>query len=175
MKRLVSLILVAALSAGCTGSLALTKKVYNFHHRQQGKWMDELVFLGCVILPVYGLATLGDAIIFNTSEFWTGKNPIAEANGGKTLVNGDLQVVLSYSPHDDSVKVAALKFLKPGMEFTVKRTEAGVTAEDHGGKLLFTSVTEADGGISVYDGNKILVRHFSPMEIREVTRKFRQS
>jgi len=175
MRRLVALVLVAAMSAGCTGSFALTKKVYNFHRHQQSKWMDELVFLGCVVLPVYGLATLGDAIIFNTSEFWTGRNPISGANNGKTLVNGDLQVSLSYSSQEDSVKIASLKSLKPGMEFVVKRTPAGVTAEDAGGKVLYTSVTEADGGISVYDGNSILVRHFSPMEIREVTGKFKES
>jgi hypothetical protein len=173
MKKLLVIVLITTLLTGCTGSFALTKKVYKFHHQQKDKWMDELVFLGCVILPVYGLATMGDAIIFNTAEFWTGKNPIQEANANKTLTNGDLQVLVSYSNKDDTVKIVSLKSLKPGMEFVVKRTTTGVSAEDRDGKVLFTSVTRGDGGISVYDGNKILVRHFSPMEIREVAAKFK--
>jgi hypothetical protein len=33
-----------------------------------------------VILPVYGLCTLGDALIFNSIEFWGGENPIQKAS-----------------------------------------------------------------------------------------------
>jgi hypothetical protein len=175
MKKLLAIVLTVTLLTGCTGSFVLTKKVYNFHKQQKDKWMDELVFLGCVILPVYGLATLGDAIIFNTAEFWTGKNPINEASSGKTLTSGDLQVELSYSHKNDTVKVVSIKSLQPGVQFVVKRTESGVIAEDKDGKMLFTSVTEADGGISVYDSNKMLVRHFSPIEIKEVAGKFKES
>lgn len=174
MKKLIAAVLAVVMLAGCTGSFALTRKVYSFHRNMEGKWMDELVFLGCVILPVYSLATLGDGIIFNSIEFWTGDNPIKEAKG-KTLTNGDLQVMLSYSEQDDSVRVVSLKSLKPNADFRLTRNENGVVAQDKTGKTLFTSVTEADGGITVYDGNKMIVRHFSPAEIREVSRKFKAS
>ena len=40
--------------------------------------MDEIAFLGCIILPAYTIATLGDALIFNSIEFWGGENPIKE-------------------------------------------------------------------------------------------------
>ncbi|MGE5308883.1 MAG: DUF3332 family protein, partial [Deltaproteobacteria bacterium] len=174
MKRVLAVVLCVTFLTGCTGSFALTKKVYDFHRHQESKWADELVFLGCVVLPVYSLAMVGDAIIFNTAEFWSGKNPINEANG-KTLSNGDLQVLLSYSAKDDTVKVESMKSLKPGAKFVLKRNQTGgVSALDENGKVLFTSMTEADGGISVFDGNKILVRHFSPREIQEVTSKFKQ-
>ncbi len=36
----------------------------------------ELVFLGLIIIPAYGLFSFGDAIIFNSIEFWGGSNPI---------------------------------------------------------------------------------------------------
>jgi galactitol-specific phosphotransferase system IIB component len=177
MKKFISLILIAGLAAccaGCAGSFPLTKKVYNdLNAKRTGKWMDEVVFLNCVILPIYGLAAVGDAIVFNTVEFWSDKKPVAEAKAGTVLTSGDLQVTLSYSSKDDTISVVSLKSLKPGMDFTVKRTETGVVAEDQSGVVLYTSVTEADGGISVYDANKILVRHFSPMEIKEVTRRFK--
>jgi len=179
MKKTISLFLIACLaagSAGCAGSFPMTKKVYNdFHAKKSGKWMDEVVFLNCVILPFYGLAAVGDAIVFNTVEFWSDKKPDAKARAGTVLTSGDLQVTLSYSSKTDTITVVSLKSLKPGMEFTVKRTQNGVVAQDQSGVVLYTSVTEADGGVSVYDANKILVRHFSPMEIKEVTRRFKES
>lgn len=40
------------------------------------KWLNELIFLGLNIIPVYGLFQWGDVLIFNSMEFWTGNNPI---------------------------------------------------------------------------------------------------
>jgi len=41
-------------------------------------WVNELVFLGLVIIPVYPIALLADVVLFNTIEYWTGDNPIAD-------------------------------------------------------------------------------------------------
>ena len=35
-------------------------------------WVNELVFLGCTIIPVYGVAYWIDIIILNTVEYWSG-------------------------------------------------------------------------------------------------------
>jgi len=45
------------------------------------KWLNELVFLGLNIIPVYGVALLGDYVIFNSIEFWGGENPIDAPDG----------------------------------------------------------------------------------------------
>lgn len=37
-------------------------------------WVNEVVFLGLVIIPVYQIALLGDVVIFNTVEYWSGDN-----------------------------------------------------------------------------------------------------
>jgi hypothetical protein len=77
MKKLVVLLMIAIFAAtGCTGTFKLTRTVYKIH-RDQEKWVDEALFQVFVIVPVYGLATFADAILFNTIEFWTGKNPLA--------------------------------------------------------------------------------------------------
>ncbi|HKL21269.1 MAG TPA: DUF3332 family protein [Tichowtungia sp.] len=81
MKK--ALICIAALSmllTGCTGPFTLTKKVHTWQTSFDDKWVDEAAFLGCVILPVYGLATLADGLIFNSVEFWTGENPMDNAS-----------------------------------------------------------------------------------------------
>jgi len=80
MKKLIPALLVGSiLLTGCTGPFALTKNLHKWQTSSDDKWIDEIAFLGCVILPVYGLATLGDALIFNSIEFWGGENPIQSA------------------------------------------------------------------------------------------------
>ena len=41
-------------------------------------WLNEIIFLGLYIIPVYGIVWLGDVVIFNTIDYW-GKNPIGPA------------------------------------------------------------------------------------------------
>lgn len=45
------------------------------------KFVNNLLFWGMNIIPVYGLFALGDVIIFNVIEFWSGSNPIAMNEG----------------------------------------------------------------------------------------------
>ncbi len=65
----------------CTGTFKLTKVVHKIQRSHSEKWVDEVLFLGCVILPIFWLAMLGDAIIFNSIEFWTGRNPLKNLAG----------------------------------------------------------------------------------------------
>lgn len=45
------------------------------------KFVNNLVFWGLNIIPIYPLFYLGDVLIFNTIEFWTGSNPIGMKEG----------------------------------------------------------------------------------------------
>ena len=86
MKKVLSLLMVGLfilLGTGCTGTFQMTKKVNAWHRGMDSKWADEGLFLGCIIIPVYGLTTLGDALIFNTLEFWGEENPMADVRGPK--------------------------------------------------------------------------------------------
>lgn len=81
MKKFIPALLIASiLLTGCTGPFQLTKNLHKWQTSNDEKWVDEAVFLCCVILPVYGLCTLGDALIFNSIEFWSGENPIQKAS-----------------------------------------------------------------------------------------------
>jgi len=83
MKKFIPALLIASiLLTGCTGPFVLTKKVHKWQTGFDDKWVDEVAFLGCNIpfFPVYGFAMLGDALIFNSVEFWTGDNPMDSVN-----------------------------------------------------------------------------------------------
>ncbi|QHI70442.1 DUF3332 family protein [Tichowtungia aerotolerans] len=86
-KILLSVITLSILLTGCTGPFVLTKKVHTWQTSFEDKWVDEVAFLGCIILPVYSLSTLADGLIFNSVEFWTGENPMdsVEAPSGNEM------------------------------------------------------------------------------------------
>jgi Domain of unknown function (DUF3332) len=76
-------ILGAALALGLLGSSCLgpNNAFDSLHHWNKGvtdsKWANEGIFVVLTIIPVYGVAYLGDIIIFNSIEFWGGENPIS--------------------------------------------------------------------------------------------------
>ena len=73
---LASLLLLGSLSSGCYGPFNLTRNLHHWNGSIENKWGREGVFLVLAIIPVYGICMLGDAIIFNSIEFWGGENPI---------------------------------------------------------------------------------------------------
>jgi hypothetical protein len=76
-RRLVVSALTAAATTGCFGKFAATKKLHDWNASFGSKFVATLIFWLFLILPVYELFALGDALIFNLIEFWSGSNPLA--------------------------------------------------------------------------------------------------
>jgi len=41
-------------------------------------WINELIFIGMHVVPVYPFALMGDILVFNTSGYWSGNYLISE-------------------------------------------------------------------------------------------------
>ncbi|HPS59457.1 MAG TPA: DUF3332 domain-containing protein [Spirochaetota bacterium] len=80
-----SLALGIASIQGCIGTFGLTGKLYNFNKGIGNKWINELVFFVLIVVPVYEIALVVDALIFNSLEFWTGSNPVSMHPGEKEV------------------------------------------------------------------------------------------
>lgn len=52
-------------------------------------WVNETVFLGMLIIPVYGFAQLADILIFNTIGYWSGNNTISDPGPFKGFSSKD--------------------------------------------------------------------------------------
>jgi hypothetical protein len=82
MKRILApAILAATLAAApaCYGSYGAFHKVHKWNGTATtNKWSNSAIHLGLWIIPVYELVILGDFLIFNTVEHFTGKNPFAD-------------------------------------------------------------------------------------------------
>ena len=79
MKKVILSIALAStlFLSSCLGSFALTQKCYNWNQSIGDKWINELVFIGLNIIPVYDICLFVDAVVLNSIEFWTGSNPVA--------------------------------------------------------------------------------------------------
>lgn len=168
MKNAVIGVLMLSLLSGCTGTFQLTRKVYNFHRSQPDKWMDEIMFLVVAWLPVYGLATTADALIFNSIEFWTGENPITTADADdleRTYTEGEKETTIAYNPETDQISVVAKNLGETTTEFVLERSDEGVTAKDAAGNVMFQASQTDSGAMLIFDSNARLVREYSPDEV----------
>ncbi len=82
-KTTISMVLAASiLTTSCLGSFNAWIGLRDWNDGlTNSKILDNLVFWGLNIIPVYGLFGLADLVIFNPIEFWTGSNPIGMKEG----------------------------------------------------------------------------------------------
>lgn len=69
------------LMTSCIGSFGLFNKVLKWNRKAtNNKFVNELIFLGLNILPVYEFSILLDYLLFNSLEFWTGNSPMSNVD-----------------------------------------------------------------------------------------------
>lgn len=146
-RRLAAVVAVVGITAGCMGSFGLTKLVYNWNDTvTDNKIINNVIFWGLNIIPVYEIAVTVDVVILNTIEFWTGTKLLADAgtssdvkvavvegdDGSLTVNRGD--VVYTLVPESaDRVRV-----LKDGVfvGVAVQQLDGSIVAEDAAGEVL---------------------------------------
>ncbi|MCC5917564.1 MAG: DUF3332 domain-containing protein [Cryomorphaceae bacterium] len=70
--------------SSCYGEFALTRMVYGWNDTlHDNKFVKSFIFYVFTAVQVYSIAFLGDFIVLNLVEFWTGSNPVAMAPGEK--------------------------------------------------------------------------------------------
>jgi hypothetical protein len=161
MKALVKQIIVvtliasmAIMSVGCYGSFNLTKKVYNWNGTMEGKWVQELVFLVLNIVPVYGVAAGIDAIILNSIEFWTGKNPMA------STITSDDGTTVAFNAQNNTMTISYAD-----KSFTVAKENGKAVVKDAAGNILATMESNADGGMMMKDASGKTLATYSADEV----------
>lgn len=152
-KQVVVLLLVATMammSVGCYGSFNLTKKVYNWNGSLGNKWVVELVFLACYVVPVYGIAGFIDAVILNSVEFWTGSNPMA------STIKSDDGTNVSFNSEAKQVEISYA-----GKTFILAQENGKSVVKDSEGNVLVYAVKNQDGSMNVLDAQGNVLDSFS--------------
>lgn len=172
MKKIVaSIVILAFFTTGCTGPFNLTHKVYNFHRSQADKWSDELCFLLVALLPIYSIAIFADAIIFNSIEFWTGKNPVDMSSipaQNRMAANGKDKLMMSYNSKTDQVQVA----VSNNHGFIFERTATGVIAKNEKGQVLYSAIQGEGGDVAIYNAEGKLVKDYPAGQIALLKEKY---
>ena len=79
MKKLIASLALGLAATSCIGTNSAFNGVHDWNQGiSEDKWVQEAVHIGCLIVPVYQLAFLGDVVVFNSIEFWGGENPVAK-------------------------------------------------------------------------------------------------
>jgi hypothetical protein len=144
----------------------LTRKLYNWNGNvSQDKWVVEGVFMLCAWVPIYGLASLGDALIFNSMEFWTGKNPVE-----MSAVGQDSQMRLSRVVGSAGEQLLAEQFQHgtAAASLRIQRDGQRTIGVDEQGQVVFSAMTLPDGTIVVSDAHGQIVATHSVQELRQL-------
>ncbi len=131
---------------GCYGKYALFNSAHKFGGHLGGKWVGAVVNLVFWGVGVYGICLLGDLLIFNTIEFWTGSNPVAmgdvyqetDEHGNKIYAVRNTDGTLSVSVTDTAGHKA---------DFTLERDANVVRIIDTNNDVIASQILDNDGEI----------------------------
>jgi len=156
----ISALLVAMMPfvfGGCYGQFPLTRKIYAFNGDiSHDKIIQSVTFWVLVIIPVYEIGMLADAIIFNLVEFWTGDQLLAV---GPTMDSyGNLVNLTPSADGRDAVLTVSRDGRVIAQETFVKVSDTTFEVRDAQGNLDGKVLKASDGTISLTDRNGTVVR-----------------
>jgi len=153
---------------GCIGSFGLTHKIYSFNKEVSPDLVvQELLFLGMNIIPVYPVGVFIDAFVLNIVETFTGENPldtvqqphvIALEGGGQIAMTNQGRTLRIEQRIDGETTVLLLK-----------RSRQGTELLDASGHLLRRVRSTSNGSILVEDGQGQLLSAHDRDEVLSVT------
>ena len=115
LKLSVLLLAATIMFSSCIGSFQLTNKMYTFNKSIGSKFVNELVFAACCVLPVYEITLFVDAIVLNSIEFWTGKKALASNVGEKQVVKNaagnDVEITAMENGYNLTDGVTSMNFV----------------------------------------------------------------
>jgi hypothetical protein len=141
---------------GCYGPFPLTRKVYEFNGNLETDVGQTLVFWAFIIIPVYSVAMLADALVFNLVEFWTG-DQIMAANE-VTLEDGTMMATV---PSEDGFE-AVVTFSRGdevlGRLNLVKVSDDLLEIRSEDGQLLGSAQMAENGMVDLADAAGTILR-----------------
>ena len=170
-------VVFALVASGCFGPFNLTRRLYHWNAEVGDQWEREIVFLLLALTPVYGLATVADAVVFNSMEFWTGKNPVDPQMMRKGALPhttrfalGSREVRMTRLDAPSSYRSMVLEFFDHGQPSGVLRFEhtSGhpTVARDAQDRVLMSATTLPSGDVLLQNGHgqQIAVYHSDQLQ-----------
>jgi hypothetical protein len=151
MTAILALFLSATVAAGtaCYGSFQTTSKLHAWNGDvTDNKFANWLIFVGLIVIPVYEIAVLADAVVFNSLEFWTGSNPMRAE-----------RIVL------DRGEDGALRASRGDLELELRPGPGGAIDVYEDGVHRARAVRHDGGSISIYDPEGERLHHLDAEQV----------
>jgi len=146
--------LICPLFTNCYGQFPLTKAVYEFNGAVDAGILQQVVFWVFVIVPVYGVAILADALVLNLIEFWSG-----DGLSIGSIKNSDGSVV-SLRPSADG-REALMTVSRDGVDVAqarfVRVSETVCEVWDSSGRLTGRAVRVPAGDLQLTDAEGCVI------------------
>lgn len=152
-KIIVFLLAASLLSNNCLGSYSAFNNLREWNESvSNNKFVNNLLFWGLWIVPVYEIFILGDTLIFNVVEFWSGSNPIAMKDGQvetQTVVANGSTYKLTATKNKMNIAVIKGKDAGHSVEMIYNPKDQSWNAKKPNGELIKLSSMK-DGFYMVY-------------------------
>lgn len=165
MRKLMlcSALSLAFLSTSCLGSFSAWNNLRDWNEDfSDNKFVNNAVFWGLNIIPIYPLFYAGDVFIFNLVEFWTGDNPIAMNEGEvqKQLIEKD-GVKYEMIATKNQIKIKVLSGEREGNELTLvyEPSDRSWNAVKDGEKIKLSSYEEGFYIVYLPDGEEVRIKN----------------
>jgi len=163
-------LLAAPMLSGCYGTFPMTKAVYKFNgNATDSRTIQTLLFWLLLGVGVYDVALIGDALVVNLIEFWTG---VKFAGGGSARTTDGNGTTYALAPSPDG-REAVLTVSHKGkaearMRF-VRTSDTAFEVRDAAGKVTARLVRTPDGGLSLTNPEGLLVTSVPAHELAAAT------
>lgn len=154
-------------ASGCIGSFPATNKLLAWNMEIGSKWVNWLVFLAFMIIPVYPIVWgIVDLWVMNSIEFWTGDSPVSSKDlpdGGRLVtarVEGTPNTARMTHENADGQIVA--------MFYVEKVSDQEFRMVDEHGELLLHASGKDSATLRDAQGRRIA--KLSPRQLRKVAK-----
>jgi len=133
----------------------MTKAVYKWNGEVEDDLVRSVMFWVLVIVPVYGFAMLGDAIVLNLIQFWTGET--VDISSG-TNADGTTYALVP-SPDGSEAVLTVYRDEEPIAQTRFVKTSPGIFSvlDDQGQRVGFVKQNQ-EGGFELTDAEGHVVQ-----------------
>jgi hypothetical protein len=165
MRRLLlcSVLSLAFLSTSCLGSFSAWNGLRDWNENvADNKFVNNAIFWGLNIIPIYPLFYAGDVFIFNLVEFWSGDNPIAmnEGEEQKQFIEKDgVQYEMIATKNEIKIKVLSGERAGNELKLVFDPSDNSWNAVKDGQKIKLSSYEEGFYIVYLPNGENVRIKH----------------
>lgn len=170
MRKLIlcSVLSLAFLTTSCLGSFSAWNNLKDWNEDfSDNKYVNNAIFWGLNIIPIYSLFYVGDVLIFNLVEFWSGSNPLAMNEGEveKQLIEKDgVQYEMIATKNEIRIKVLSGDREGNELKMVFDPADKSWNAVKDGEKIKLSSYEEGFYIVYLPDGEEVRIKNDTSKE-----------